>query len=249
MPTTWSVMRRPHPLPCQRLFDVFVQRAQVRDLRQPALELGERRRCPGVAGVPLGEARLELGLERLRAAPSSWPRTVSTSARVPASPGASRSASSCSCVSNTSAASVGRHPVVAIAQRRAVQLEPVATARDRIAQRAIGAVHRRARDEAQLAAAVGRYLMAIRVDGARGVVEAPLELVAIDDQTARQTEDGEQVDRLRQRLRRLAAADTPGASPARPAQCQHSLVVAVMSATVMRNSIRRRTTIRSRRSA
>ena len=76
-------------------------------------------------------------------------RAPRRAARRRAAPPRARSSSSFSCVSKTLRAIAGGTRVAVVAERRAVQLEPVAPARHRIAQRAVGAVHRRARREAQ----------------------------------------------------------------------------------------------------
>jgi hypothetical protein len=88
----------------------------------------------------------------------------------------------------------GRHAVVVLAERQAVQLEPVAAARDGIAERPVRLVHGRAGRERQRARAVVGGLVPVGMHGPRRVQIAPLEVVAIDGQPSRQAEDGEAIE-------------------------------------------------------
>src|SRR5437867_2236592 len=87
----------------------------------------------------------------------------------------------------------------------AVQREPVAAPRHGVAERAVGAVHRRARCQRELALAGARGLEAVGVDRARGGMVAPLQVGQVERELARQAKDREEVSVRRQALDRRAA--------------------------------------------
>src|SRR5213594_2551275 len=154
-------MIRPTESFSRRVFDVAEQRTQVGDLGEPALELVERRR----AAVDRGVERAELVPERAQAGREA----VAQRLDFPAELGVRCGAQLLELLLRLEHLGRDRrgHLRAPVAEPRAVQLEPVAAPRHEVAQRAVGAVRRRARPERELALARARSLEAVGVDRAR----------------------------------------------------------------------------------